>query len=155
MDLAERGSGVPSNEDFRVWLESLDSRYGSRILSGFPRILHWLGGLVAASDTNGVEVRGLVYGADLIVGAMSTCSVDDDLMCLHVLGIVAPSHFHTKSSMFTNEYDVAAGTRSRRRKHDQSSDHRAADGYTYVVQYNVHWYWGRGERWWQIPGLGW
>jgi hypothetical protein len=150
-----------------------------RAASSWPRVLHCPNPLIASAAAlrartiarwlsrfgdltpleDGQRVRGLAHGSALAEDADTTgtilgpCDVDRLIVSLHMLGVIAPSHFAP-----TGREIVITSTEAKMmaapRVSDKYGGAEGPDGRMYANWGNASWYWGRGTRWHELPAFG-
>jgi hypothetical protein len=143
-----------------AWLRAADPLIGVVASLQARTLARWLsrfGDLTTLDD--GQRVRGLAHGSALADDADTTgailgpCDVDRLIVSLHMLGVIAPSHFApTGREIVITQAD--ANMMEAPRVSDKYGGAEGPDGRMYANWGNACWYWGRGPRWHELPVFG-
>jgi hypothetical protein len=151
---------APDWRPLEAWLRGQAFAIGSLASLQARTIARWLarfGDLTTLDD--GQRVRGLAHGSALaedasVTGAMlSPCDTDRLIVWLHMLGVIAPSHFTPTGREIVITRAEADMMRAPRVS-DSYGGAEGPDGRMYANWGNACWYWGRGPRWHELPAFG-
>jgi hypothetical protein len=151
---------APDWRPLEAWLRAADPLIGAVAAVHARTIARWLsrfGDLTTLDD--GQRVRGLAHGSALADDADTTGAilgpydVDRLIVSLHMLGVIAPSHFAPTG----REIVITRAEADMMREPRVGTGYGGAegpDGRMYANWGNTSWYWGRGVRWHELPAFG-
>jgi hypothetical protein len=144
-----------------AWLRAADPLIGVVASLQARTLARWLsrfGDLTTLDD--GQRVRGLAHGSALADDADTTgailgpCDVDRLIVSLHMLGVIAPSHFAPTGREICITSTEANQMRAPRVVDSGPFGAEGPDGRMFANWGNACWYWGRGARWHELPAFG-